>query len=225
MRSADELNGMAAILFHAPHEQVEHLVDLLEAAAIDWTGKALVFCDSAVPRAVRERFETRGASVAAARDSGVPGAIVIEAGKGRGSALQIALRISRQLHLNAIEIHPASADAFDAVVTLGGGAFTALIDQAVELLRGAGLRDNEATRIAASLFEQTARNYAHSGKQSWVWYIRKPSSARLRSQLTAAGPELEPVLRHLLLFAFETFGKHDAAAADLAAAFPAAIEK
>jgi predicted short-subunit dehydrogenase-like oxidoreductase (DUF2520 family) len=220
VRSADELNDVPAILFHSPPEQAESLLSVLDAAAIDWTGKALIFCDCSVPIAVRERFQLRGASVGVAREFGIPGRIVLEAGKleagkGRDAALQTVQRIARQLQLKAIEIPPASTDLFDAAVTLGSGALTALIDHTADLLRAAGIRDTEAARIASSFFEQTARDYAHSGKQSWTWYVRKPPVAQLHAQLKAAGPSLEPVMKQLLLFSFETFHKHADAATEL----------
>jgi hypothetical protein len=217
VRSVAELGAVPAILFYAPPDQTENLLGFLETGAIDWAGKALIFCDCVVSRAVRERFETRGASVAVAREFGVSGRIVLEAGKGKDVAVQTVLRISRQLHLKAIEIPPTSADLFDAAVTLGSGAFTAIIDGTASLLRDAGIRDTDAARIAASFFEQTAREYAHSGKQSWTWYVRKPPVERLRAQLEAAGSSLEPVMKQLLLFSFETFRKHADAATELIA--------
>jgi hypothetical protein len=217
VRSADELNDVPAVLFHSPPDQAQSLLALLDDPAIDWAGKSLIFCDCSVPVAVRERFQTRGASVVVAREFGLPGCVVLEADKGRDAALQTVQRIARQLHLKTIEIPPASADVFDAAVTLGSGAFTALIDSTAGLLREAGMRDTEAARIAASFFEQTARDYVHSGKQSWTWYVRKPPVAQLHAQLKAAGAELEPVMKQLLLFSFDTFHKHADAAAELKA--------
>ena len=216
VRSADALNDPAAVLFHSPPDQAESLLALLDDPVIDWAGKALIFCDCSAPLAVRKRFQALGASVVVAREFGIPGRIVLEADKGRdAAALQTVQRIARQLHLKTIEILPASADVFDAAVTLGSGAFTALIDSTAGLLREAGMRAMEAARIAASFFEQTARDYVHSGKQSWTWYVRRPRVAQLNAQLKAAGPELEPVMKQLLLFSFDTFHKHADAATEL----------
>ena len=58
--------------------------------------------------------------------------------------------------------------------------------------------------MAASLFEQTARDYAHSGRQSWAWYMRGPDAGQLETQ---AAREL--VLRDLVLYGLERFGKHE----------------
>ena len=124
-----------------------------------------------------------------------------------GATLQFVHRMGREMRMKAVEILPGSADLFDAAMTLGSAAITPLIDQAAALLREAGIRDIEAARIASSLFEQTARDYAHSGKQSWAWYVRKPTAASLEAQIAATGPHLEPVFRQLLLFGFETFHK------------------
>jgi hypothetical protein len=221
VRTADELNGVSCVLFHAPADQAESLIGMLEAAAIDWTGKSLIFCDCTVPSAIRQRFKSRGASVAVAREFGIAKRVLVEAEKGRDPALQTVLRIARQLHRKAIEISPDASDKFDAAVTLGTATITSLIDRTAGLLRDAGLRDTEAAGLAASLFEQTAREYAHSGKQSWRWYVRKPGLATLRAQLRAAGPQLEPVLRQLLMFSFETFQKHTEAVTELQPQSPA----
>jgi hypothetical protein len=208
VRTADELNGVPCVLCHSPADQAESLIGILEAAAIDWAGKSLIFCDCTVPNSVRRRLTARGASVAVAREFGIPKRVLVEAEKGRDPALRTVLRIARQLHRKAVEILPDSADTFDAAVTLGTAGITSLIDTTAGLLRKAGLRDNEAARLASALFERTARDYAHSGKQSWRWYVRKPGLPALHDQLKAAGPELEPVLRQLLLFGFESFQKH-----------------
>jgi hypothetical protein len=206
VRTADELNGVPGVLFHSPPDHMEILLGLLERAEIDWAGKALVFCDCVVSRAVRERFRAKGASTAVVRQFGLPGRLIVEGFEG--PALQTVHRIARELKMKAVEISPGSADLFDTAMTLGSAAITPLIDEAAALLRNAGIRDIEAARIASSLFEQTARDYAHSGKQSWAWYARKPLVDGLRTQLAAAGPHLEPVLRQLLLFGFEKFRKH-----------------
>jgi hypothetical protein len=213
VRTADDLDGVPSVLFHSPPDHLETLLGLLEGAEIDWEGKALIFCDCMVGRPVRQRFHAKGASTAMVRQVGMPGRVVVEGFEG--AALQAVHRIARELRMKAVEILPGSADLFDGAVTLGRAAITPLIDQAAALLRDAGIRDIEAARIASTLFEQTARDYAHSGKQSWAWYARKPPVEGLRSQLAAAGPHLEPVLRQLLLFGFETFRKHRECGAEL----------
>jgi hypothetical protein len=208
VRKAAELGSARCVLFHAPPDSIEPLIDLLESAGIDWSGKALVFCDCFIDRAVRRRFQAKGATTAIARQFGMAGRMMVEADEEGGAALRVVHRIARELHLKATEISPGSPDLFDAAITLGSAAVTPLIDRAAALLRASGVRDIEAVRIAASLFEQSAREYARSGKQSWAWYVRKPPVEQLQAQLAAAEPFLEPVFRQLLLFAFQSFGKH-----------------
>jgi hypothetical protein len=214
VRTASELGQVRGVLVHSPLEQLETLLGMLGSAEIEWTGKALVFCDCSASHEVVRYFRARGASIAVARQFGIPGRLVVEGDEGAG--LRTARRLARELRIQAVEISPGSGDLFDAAVTLGSAAITPLIDRAATLLRGAGIGDPEAARIASSLFEQTARDYAHSGRQSWTWHVRKPPLVPLEAQMASVGPELEPVLRQLLIFGFETFHKHRDAAAELA---------
>ena len=214
VRTANELGQVRGVLVHSPPEHLEILLGMLGSAEIEWKGKALVFCDCAASHEVVRYFRARGASIAVARQFGIPGHLVVEGDEGAG--LRTARRIARELRMPAVEISPGSGDLFDAAVTLGSAAITPLIDRAATLLRGAGIGDPEAARIASSLFEQTARDYARSGRQSWTWHVRKPPVVTLEAQITSAGPELEPVLRQLLVFGFETFHKHREAGEELA---------
>ncbi len=205
VRTMQELNDAAVLLFHAPPDQAETLLELLESAGINWEGKALIFCDCHLDAAARTRYNALGASTAVARQFGIPGRVAIA---GCGVALVAAQRIARELRLRPVEILPGAADVFDAAVTLGNAAITPLIDCAASLLRQAGIRDTEAARIAAALFQQTASDYAHSGKQSWAWYMRKPDAAQIEARIASAGERPGPVLRELLLFGLEIFDKY-----------------
>ncbi len=179
VRNAAELSEVPCVLFHAPPAYAQDLLEKLETAEIDWSGKALVFCDCVVDPAIRQSFRAKGASTAVARQFGIPGSVIVEADREasarNGAALRTVQRIARELRIKAVAITPGSEDVFDAAMTLGSAAITPLIDRAAALLRDAGIRDIEAAQLAASLFEQTARDYARSGKQSWAWYVRKPA--------------------------------------------------
>jgi pyrroline-5-carboxylate reductase len=227
VRRSDELEKVSVVLFHSPPENAASLLETLETAEIEWKGKAIVFCDCTVDHAARQRFQARGASTAVARQFGFPARIIVEGNagthagcdtEGSDAALQAVHRIARELRMKAVEISSGTVDLFDAAVTLGNAALTPLIDAAAALLRKAGIRDIEAARLASSFFEQTARDYAHSGKQSWAWYVRKPSAARLDAEITAAGPDLESVFQQLILFGFLATGKHKDVGCELVAA-------
>jgi len=209
VRSAAELSEARCILFHSPPEFLAPLLRQLENAALDWTGKTLLVCGCVVDRAVLRRFEDKGATTAIAWRFEVAGRLIVEADESGGAAQRIARRIASELRLKAVDIPPDATDLVGAAVTLGGAAVTPLIDRTAALFKAAGVKDSEAARIAASLFEQCARDYAHSGKQSWAWYVRKPAVEQLRAQITVAEPMLFPLFRRLLLFAFQTFGKHE----------------
>ena len=204
-READELNGAPAILFHSSPDQRDALIEMLEAARINWSGKPLVFCDCAVDPVVLDRFRGKGASIALARHFEIPGYLIVE---GTAPALNVALRLAVELKLKVIEIAEGTADGFDAAITLGTSALTPLIDSAAAFLRASGVRDTEAPRIVAALFQRTAAEYAHSGKQSWDWYLKQPEAHELEAQIEASVGNLGPVLRQLLLYGFELYGKH-----------------
>ena len=217
-RTAGELATAPAVLFHSSPEQMKALIGSLEAAPIDWIGKPLIFCDCAVDRSVMARFREKGASVALARQFEIPGYLIVE---GAAPALHVAHRLATELRLKPVDIVEGKADLFEAAVTLGTCALTPLIDTAAAFLREAGVRDTEAPRLAAALFQRTAAEYAHSGKQSWGWYLRAPEPDQIETQIESAGAHLAPVLRQLLLYGCTLYGKHPKTAEALRQRSPA----
>ena len=129
------------------------------------------------------------------------------------------------MRLKSIEIAPGCGDVFEAAVTIGTAALTPLIDYAASLLRHSGLRDPEAVQIAVALFEQTAREYAHSGRQSWEWHVREPTSERLDAIVSAAGEPLTFLLRELMLFGLNRFEKHPLVACALERNLPLSFSR
>jgi hypothetical protein len=212
VRNAVELAEAACVLFHAPPDQVEGILEILEEADISWTGRALIFCDCEAPQPAKQRLQIKGASTATVRQFGIPGMVAVD---GSGAALACVRRMSRLSNMKAVLIAAEARDTFESAVTLANAATTPLIDSTAALLRKAGIRDIEASRVAAALFEKTARDYAHSGRQSWIWHMRKPLASRIQAQIAAAGPNVGPVLRCLLLFSLNFFDKHPELAAAL----------
>ena len=205
VRTVEELNDSPAVLFYAPPEQMVELVELLAAADIRWRGKSLIFCDCKAEQPGVEGLRAKGASVATAMQIPVAGRI---ATGGDGPAIRVVHRMAGELGIKALELREGATDLFDAAVTLATIATTPLLDRAASLLRDAGVRDPEAARLAAAMFEYTARDYAHSGKQSWGWHARKPEAKEIDRQLAAVAPETRALLRGLLLFGTGVFGKH-----------------
>lgn len=214
-RSADELNSLPVILFHAPAVQVRTIAALLEHAKIDWTNKALIFCDCEVPVALVDHFRALGASTAVARQFGIPGTIMVE---GAAPALMRAHRIAAELRLRAIEITPGSGDVFAAALTLATAAQTPLIHRAAGMMRACGLRDKEAVTMATLLFEQTVHDYGHSGRQSWAWHVREPETEEIEAEIAAVDEPFRSLYRRLILLGFDDFEKHPEVAAELRAA-------
>lgn len=220
-RSADELNSLPVILFHAPAVQVRAIAALLEHAQIDWTDKALIFCDCEAPVALMDRFRGFGASTAIARQFGIPGSIMVE---GEGPALMRAHRIAAELRLRAIEITPGSGDVFAAALSLATAAQTPLIHRAAGMMRACGLRDKAAGQLATMLFEQTAREYDHSGRQSWAWHVREPETEEIEAEIAAVDEPFRNLYRRLILLGFDDFEKHPEVASELRKIEPRKLE-
>ena len=206
-RTADELDAVRLIFFHSPPDQSDGLISILKAAKINWHGKSIVFCECEVGESAANYFRDLGATIAIVRRCAVPGRVILE---GTAPALTFAHRMAREIGLKPIEILSGAGSLFGAAVTLGSGALTPLIDRAAAMLRECGIRDTEAVKLAAALFEQTVREYAHSGKQSWSWHIQEPCAERLEAEIAAAGDGLKLIFRELLLLGFEGFEKHPA---------------
>jgi hypothetical protein len=220
-RTADELNSLPVILFHAPAVQVRAIAALLEHAQIDWKNKSLIFCDCEAPVALIDRFRALGASTAVARRFGIPGTIMVE---GSAPALMCAHRIAAELRLRAIQITPGSGDVFAAALTLATAAQTPLIHRATGMMRACGLRDKEAVQLATMLFEQTAQEYGHSGRQSWVWHVREPETEQIEAEIAAVDEPFRSLYRSLSLLGFDDFEKHPEVARELHKIEPRKIE-
>lgn len=214
VRSADELDSVRVILFHAPPDQMESLTGLLRAADIRWAGKSLIICDCEDAGAAGLQFRTLGASVALLRGSGIPGRMLVE---GTAPAVSHANGFARGLRMKAVQIGPGCEGAFDAAILLGSGALTPLIDHAANLFRQCGVRDTDAVKMAAAVFEQTARDYAHSGKQSWAWHKREPNAERIIAQLGAVDSRIKSLMAELILLGFEGMERHNEAATEVRA--------
>lgn len=204
-RSADELDSCPVILFHAPDVQVRAIAELLERARIDWSDKALIFCDCEAPIALVERFRALGACTAVARQFGIAGTIMVE---GTAPALACAHRIASELRLRAIEITPGASDLFAAALTLSTAALTPLVNRAASLMRASGLRDKDAVHLATALFAQTIQEYGHSGKQSWAWHARDPDAEQIEAEIAAVAPPFRGLFRDLILSGFDDLEKH-----------------
>jgi hypothetical protein len=205
-RTASELDAVKVILFCSSGEQFSSLIDALGSATIRWPGKALIFLDCEAMLPAAELFRSRGASVASLRRSSLPARLVVE---GQGPALAFCYRIAKDLAMKVIELEGGNVAAFEMALTLGTAALTPLIDQAAVLLRQCGLRDADAARLAAALFEQTAREYARTGRQSWAWYQRSPDASRVLEQLSSIDTPRRRLVEELILFGLEENDRHD----------------
>jgi len=204
-RSAAALDPVRLVVFHSPPDQVDSLMEAAGSVEISWTGKNVLILDCDPSHPVPAWFAARGASVASVRNCGVPGRLRIE---GSGPALLVAQRVVRDLGMRAIEIPAGAERHFEAAILAGTAALTPLIDQTVDLLRRCGMRDTEALAVGSALFEQTARAYGYSGRQSWAWHNRAPEPAQIREQLQGIAEPLRPALRQLLLMGLASLDRH-----------------
>ncbi|MDE3198419.1 MAG: DUF2520 domain-containing protein [Acidobacteriota bacterium] len=202
-RSVKELDSVRLILFYAPPSQHGMLLGMLREASIAWAGKSLIFCDS--DPGGTDDFRIAGASISTLRTCALPGRMIVQ---GTNPSLAFTLRMVRSLRMKPIQIEPGSAAALDAAITLATGALTPLIDQSAALLRQCGLRDSEAMKLAAALFERTARDYSHSGRQSWAWYAREPDVEEVIRQIGAVRGDLRPAVCELMLSGLRELGRH-----------------
>ena len=202
-RTVGELDSVRLILFHSPAAHHKVLIELLKSTGIHWESKSLVFCDCEADGA--DYFQRAGASVTTLRNCAIPGRMVVE---GSHASLAAACRLVRRLKMKPIEISAESALAFQAAITLATGALTPLIDHTVALLRRCGLRDGEAMRLAAALFQKTAREYSHSGRQSSAWHGREPDIENVLRQIGAVTNELKPVLGEMILVGLKDSSRH-----------------
>lgn len=213
-RSAADLDGVRVVFFFSPEDQFSSLLEALRKAPIRWHSKSLIFVDCEYEDEIAAEFRGRGASVGGIRRCPIPGRLVVD---GDAGALALAHRLAKDMGIKAIELNRETTPAFEAALTLSAGTITPLIDQVAGLLRKCDVRDTEATRLAAGLFEQTAREYACSGRQSWMWHVRGPEIPRLWASLGTVGNRLRRLVGELILFGLDEAERHAAEADELRA--------
>jgi hypothetical protein len=193
------------VLLHAPPEHFSKLVAGLADAGLEWRGKSLLFCDCEHAEREFPRFRDAGASVALMRRIGIPGCVAVE---GDPPATTFALRAAREMRVRALSLAEGTGTLLDSAVTMGTAAFTPLIDSIARLFRECGARDSESVQLASALFATTAREYAHSGRQSWAWHMRPPDPETLLSQFRALEEPLRSLFVDLLSLGADAFGRH-----------------
>ncbi len=215
VRTVEELNPARNILFYSNPASCMDLAALLLAAKIDWRGRHLIVCETALPLEQLDFLRDAGASLAAIQAMGLPGRYLVE---GDEAATKTARSLVRKVQGKVILLGEKRAALFQAGVTVATALLTPRVDMAAQLFRMAGLRDKQAMELAAAMVERTARGYGHSGRQSWTYHLRKPDSAKLKAEVHAVQEAVGQGGQFLgeLLESFAAFNRHPDVARELA---------
>lgn len=216
-RSPAALNGVRAVLFVSEARQMPGAVQLLLHADVNWAGRSAIACDSDWPLAARAELHRRGASTAVVRT--LPGNVGVSLVEGDTAALRHAQRLVTNAGLKPVTIDTGYAPLVQVAEILCSAAVTPMMDRAAGLFRAAGVRDNEAARLAARLTSETAAKFAHSGRQSWDWHVRPPNPEALAVLVGAVPEDLRGILSELILAGFADFARHPEVAERLRALF------
>ncbi len=203
-----DLKDESLILLCVPRQRLASTVDAL-AVAMEWRGRSIVLLGAG--GSVRlAALRARGASTASIHeiDGLVPPRFIAE---GDSKAVRNARRLVQSFGGRLERIDKGKLDLYRAARSFGTSLLIPMIDAGAECLREAGMSKSAARKVAAGIFEQSVRAYAHAGRRSWNGALARGDEAALARELRRL-EELKPLLarhyRDAAAFALELFGRH-----------------
>jgi predicted short-subunit dehydrogenase-like oxidoreductase (DUF2520 family) len=206
VRTAAELQSTNVILLCVPGVPLTQLVGLSFVEEIQWQGKTVLICDTAVNGEISADLRLRGASVATLNSvPGLPASFLIS---GDRASLKLARTLVRSVAGGIIEIAPEHLVLFDAAVTLASSLFTSLLETAVECLRQSGLDQPLTGKTVDLLFQHSLRSFKHSGRKSWSGPVANGDRDSIDAQIRAlkqCKPRMASYFSEAAHFSFELY--------------------
>ena len=208
VRTYSELNEENLILLCVPRQQVGSTVEAL-ARAMEWRGRSILLLgEGGSVRLAPLRAD--GASTASIHElKGLSPRRFI--GEGDSKAFRQARRLVGGMGARLERIDKGKLDLYRAAQSFGTSLVAPLIDAAAGCLREAGMGKAAARKVAAGIFEQSVRAYAHSGRRSWNGALARGDEGEVARELRRL-EELKPLLaahyRDASAFALDWFGRH-----------------
>jgi hypothetical protein len=159
-----DLAHCRTVLISVPDTDLPGMLADMAASEMDWTGKAVLLCDSSLDSAALSGLFALGASTGslALLDAAGDGYVV----EGGRDAVRQVRRLLRDRRMKLFELAPSGKPAYLAGRSLATSLFAPLLEAAVRCLRAAGMKPAPTAAVAERLFERTLRIHLHAGKRT-----------------------------------------------------------
>ena len=209
VKSADEFADERTLLMCVPESILARSVAELSNASLDWSGRAVLLCESLQDSTALDPVRRRGAATGSIHPiEASDGRFIIE---GDREAVRIAKHLVNELNGRAIEFNRGEMALYGAGLAFGSTLFTPLIAASMECL-AVGCGDSPAAlRIVEALFQSSLRAYVHAGKKSWSGAVASGEERTVLRDLRAlrqVNPSLARYYRDSAVFALEFFNRH-----------------
>ena len=155
------------VILSVPDDSISQVVKELDAADLEWKGKLVFHCSGLHPSRLLRPLGVKGALIASIhpsqsfpQKSRAPKAFrgVYFAIEGEAEALAIARIIILDLGGHPFIIQKEDKVLYHAACSIASNFFVALLDGAITLLQGCGLKEETGRDILLPLVERTLRN-------------------------------------------------------------------
>lgn len=183
--SYEALRRSDIILIAVPEEQIQSLLAEMLASAVDWSACSLVLCSRAQDSSALAELRQAGASTASldVADGFAEKRFLFE---GDRLALHRLRRlIEEEGTARLIELNEQQRDVFEAGLTFASAMTFQMIAAAVETLKAAGLRPNQAESFVEAAVTGALKSYIKAGQKGWTGPLAKANRSEVAKQFQA----------------------------------------
>lgn len=187
----DDFAGCGLILIAVPDDAIASVAEQLAGASFSFRKTVVLHTSGAVDSSALGPLRARGAAVASVHPLQTFGRRVLSlsgiyfAMEGDERAMRLAHSLVTAWQGKVLRIRSEHKALYHAAATFASPLFTPLMEAAVRLMGGAGIRPKTASRALRPLLLNTLENYVHTGKQSWTGPLARGDLRTVRKHLEA----------------------------------------
>lgn len=201
----EELGEARTVLVATPDALLAEVVGAL-AAALEWTGKVVLLCDSRQDCSELAPLARLGAATASLM--AVPGLEHRYVVEGARRAVREARQLLHGEHARVFELPQGNKALLLAALSFTGGLLLPVAEAGTRCLRAAGVPPPACHALGEQLVEKTLRAFLHAGRKGWSGVLAEDNRREVARELAAlrqADPALAEAYYKLARLALDRF--------------------